>query len=285
MDKEYFKIVIVTAIDKLNSSKKPLSESEFTRSLVALLKKKHGKNDTRHSSKIRFRKETFKFIIETQEWKDEIVLINNEKYALKSQLKDLPQVQTDSDWCWSEIHIEEAQQKTLNLLKKLDPFKFEELVKKLIEGYFIGFKAETTRKTGDMGIDVKAYKDSEIQKDKKQAMFAQAKCFKGTVTRDNADKFIGAVKEFHNKENWETFYGLFVTTGTLPDSFKQKLTNSEEKGLVFICWDGQELVKKLFQLGWGIKYSIHIDFWENLDSNLIHKEFDNEQITLPNKLT
>lgn len=194
-------------------------------------------------------------------------------------MKNLRKAQTDSDWNWNNVDIDTAQTKTLYLLKKIDPFKFEYLVKNMIEKLFNGFKAETTRKTGDMGIDVRAYKSSETQSGKRQALFAQAKRFKGTVSRDNADKFIGAVKEFHNEENWETFYAIFVTTGKLPESFKQKLKNSEEKGVNFISWDGKELVDKLFQLGWGVNFSIDIKFWDDLESALIPKEIDNEKIT------
>lgn len=283
MNNEYYKIVTEAAIEKLKAYGKPMSEAEFTRSLVALLKKKHGKDDKRHSSKVRFRKETFKYVIETKEWKDNITPINEGKYSLTSWLKDLPDNQVDSDWDWKNIGMAEAKFRTLNLLKKLDPFKFEELVRVLIEALYDGFKAETTRKTGDMGIDVKAFKESNVHKGKRQAFFAQAKCFKGVVGRENADKFVGAVKEFHNSENWEVFYALFVTTGKLQDSFRQKLVNSEEKGVNFICWDGDELTDKLFQLGWGLSYSINTDFWNDLDSKLIPKEIDNEKITVHNK--
>jgi len=87
------------------------------------------------------------------------------------------------------------------------------------------------------------------------------------------------VKEFHNKENWEVFYALFVTTGKLSGTFRQKFSNSEEKGVNFICWDGEELLDKLFQLGWGMNFSIDVDFWENLDPKLIPKKIDNEKIT------
>ncbi len=66
MDKEYFDLVTEAAIEKLSTVNRPLSENEFVRGLVALLKKKHGKDDTRHSSKVRFRKETFRQIINTQ---------------------------------------------------------------------------------------------------------------------------------------------------------------------------------------------------------------------------
>lgn len=77
MSDNYFEIVIEVAILKLKSANKPLSENEFTRSIVALLKKKLGKDDKRHSSKVRFRKEIFRYIIETSEWKKEIVQTND----------------------------------------------------------------------------------------------------------------------------------------------------------------------------------------------------------------
>lgn len=275
MTKDYYKSVKELAVELLKKKGEPLSEKIFIVGLIASLKKVLGKDDKRHSSKIRFKSETFRLIVNTSDWRNDIVQINNGKYSLTCWLKELPDNQVDSDFDWKNIGIHEAKFKTLNLLKKLDPFKFEELVGKLIEECYPGFKSEVTKKTGDMGIDVRAYKESEVQKGKRQALFAQAKCFKGTVGRDQADKFVGAVKEFHNSENWEAFYALFVTTGKFAPDFRQKLKNSEEKGVNFISWDGAELVKILFSLGWGMTFSINTQFWDELDSKLIPKDLFN----------
>jgi hypothetical protein len=270
MDVDYYKIVTITAVERLSQSKKPLSENEFTRGLVASLKKKHGKDDLRHSSKIRFRKEIFKYIVETPGWKNEIVQINNKKFALKSWVPDLPPSNTDPDFDWHNVPLEIAEEKVLKLLKKTNPFKLEELIAKMIERMY-GYKAEVTRKTGDMGIDVICYKDDFTTEGKKQAMYIQVKGFEGTVGRDNADKFIGAVKEYYKKEKWSKFDGLFITTGKFPPSFQTKLENSSETGINFFCWDGKKLVKNLIGLGWGINYSIDLNFWNDSDSTLIPK--------------
>ena len=68
----------------------------------------------------KLREDIFKYVIETKEWKKEIVRINDGKFSLTKWLKDLPENQVDSDWDWKEIGIEEAKFKTLNLLKKLN---------------------------------------------------------------------------------------------------------------------------------------------------------------------
>ena len=269
MDEKYLKIVIETAIDRLESSDKPLSENEFTRGLVAYLKKKLGKDDIRHSSKVRFRKEIFKYVIETSDWKEKIVQINNKKYALKIWVKDLPATQTVSDWDWSDIDLETAKEKVLNVLKKMDAYKFEHLIKDMIEEMY-DYEAKVTQRSGDLGTDIIGYKDDPKQNDNKQVICAQVKRFKGTVGRGYADSFIGAV-EF--EENWSSVEGLFVTTGHYPDSFYEKLKRkSKEKGVYFHCWDGKQLVENLINLGWGVNYSIDLNFWNNLDSAIVPKE-------------
>lgn len=269
MDKDYIKIVIEVAKEKLKLSNKPLSENEFTRSLVALLKKKHGKSDNRHSSKTRFRREVFKYLIETDDWKEEIIQTNDKRFALKCM--DLPASKTDLDWYWNNVDINTVRVKILNILKKIDPFKFEVLVGRMIEEIF-DYKAQVTSKTGDMGTDIIAFKDDVTQKEKKQAMFVQVKRFKKTVGREVADSFIGAVQEYYEKEKWSRFDGLIVTTGTFPDSFREKLKRSEKSGINFSCWDGKELTDRLIKLGWGINYSIDINFWNKFDSSLVPKE-------------
>ena len=271
MDEKYIKSVTETAIEKLTKKGSPMRESEFTRELVALLKKKYGKDDLRHSSKIRFRKDVFKFVVETSDWKSNIIKLNDKKFSLKIWYKDSNNSQDDSEYNWSDSDLETAVEKMLHTLKKIDPFKLEELVKKIVEKMW-GYSCEVTRKTGDMGIDVVGYKKDDNFSEKKEAIYIQVKRFEGSVNRDYADKFVGAVKEFYIKEKYAKFTGLFVTTGKFPDSFTEKLKNSSETGISFYCWDGKLLVKNLIQLGWGIKYSFDIDFWNNLDSTIIPKE-------------
>ncbi len=63
--------------------------------------------------------------------------------------------------------------------------------------------------------------------------------------------------------------GLFITTGRYPDSFIDKLRNSQDKSISFACWDGTELSRQMLKNGLGIKYSIDKDFWKNFDSTAV----------------
>ena len=108
MSKDYYKTVKEAAIELLKKKGEPLSEKIFIIGLVALLKKKLGKEDRRHTSRSRFRSETFRFIINTKDWRNNIVQINNGKFSLTSWLKELPEHQVDSDYDWKNVEIGRA---------------------------------------------------------------------------------------------------------------------------------------------------------------------------------
>jgi len=271
MDSDYQKKIIDAAIQKLKIAKKPLADNEFTRGIVAILKKTIGKDDKRHSSKIRFRKEYFKFVVEKTEWKEFIIELEDKRFSLKEWVSTNESVERNYEWNWEKVDFGIAQHNILKILKKIDPYKFENLIKELVEELY-EVEAEVTSKSGDMGIDIIGYKQDDKIKDKKQALYVQVKRFDGTVIRDYADKFIGAVEQYHNKEKWTRFDGLFVTSGKLPDSFRQKLRDSSRTGINFECWDGNQLVLELLKLGWGVNYSIDIDFWLEHDSAIVPKE-------------
>lgn len=277
MSKDYFKIAKEVAVEILTKKGKTISEKIFIVALIASLKKKLGKLDKRHTSKSRFRSETFRVIIKTKDWRNDIIQINDGKFSLTSWLKTLPETEVDSDYDWKNIGIEEAKFKTLNLLKKLDNYKFEELVKIVIEKNYPGFSAFTTSKTGDGGIDVKATMPSIMHEGKNIALFAQAKKFKGSVDSPHARTFIGSVNKFHINQKWEAFHALFVTTGKFTNGFIKDLKESDMTGVNFDYWDREKLTDKLFQYGLGMTFTINTEFWDDLDFKLIPKSLEIEK--------
>jgi restriction endonuclease Mrr len=274
MDLEYSKEIISCAVEKLANSKKQLSENELVRGIIHLLKKKLGKDDTRHSAKGRFRKNSFKYIIETNDWKTSISQLENKKYVLAKDYDiHAENLNIDSEWKWQDANKELAQKKLLNTLYKIHNYKFEFLVRDVVKKSFPDVSFEVTVATGDMGIDIWGVRNDPVHKDRKEAVYIQVKKYKGSVGRPDADKFIGAIREIANdkSKNFSKFVGLFITTGTYPKTFNDKLSRSSETGITFSCWDGDELTERMISLGMGVKYSIDIDFWNEIDSNIIPK--------------
>ncbi len=266
-DKEYLNKVIEAAISKLKDAKKPLSELEITSGIVGRLKKKIGQNDKRHSSKIRFRGVTFKEAIDTKEWTKSILQLSDKKYILKEEESIYSVKESSNQWDWCDVDYEKAIEYKLNNLKKVDPYKLEVLVSNLLEKIYSEFEFEVTKKSGDLGIDVKGHKIDSTNK--REAIYVQVKKFNKTVGREYADQFVGALNGSLKKNRYSRLTGLFITTGRYPDSFIDKLRDSQDKSISFACWDGTELSRQMLKNGLGIKYSIDKDFWKNFDSTAV----------------
>lgn len=267
MDNNYKKQIIQAAITKLTSSKKPLSDLEITAGIVHNLKKYLGESDKRHTDKNRFRKDSFKNIINDPEWKKNILQLSNKKYILKTDEKVYTKKSESDNWNWKNIGYEEALQFKLNNLKEINPFKLEELVCTLLAVINPEFKFEVTKKTGDHGVDVIGKKI--ISSNRKEAIYVQVKRFNGTVSRDNADKFVGALSKEAEKHGYSRIKGLFVTTGSYSTTFIEKLKGEHDKTIKYEHWDGKELSRQMLKNGIGVKYSIDIEFWKDIDSTAI----------------
>lgn len=259
--------IINAAISKLKDAEKSLSDLELTAGIVKRLKVKLGDKDKRHSSKIRFRKDFFKSIIETIEWKNEILQMSDKKFILKKDLATYT-IKNKVEWEWSESSYEEAIKKTLANLSIIDPFKIEKLVKDLLNKIYIDYDFIVTQKTGDGGIDVIG-KSKNI--DLNEAVFVQVKRHKGTISRDKADAFHGAITSIKKKENYLKVTGLYITTGKYSSSFLTFLNENQEKVMPYISWNGEEFAKQMLKHGFGVKYSIDNDFWTELDSKAVIK--------------
>jgi restriction endonuclease Mrr len=267
MEEIYLKSIVEAAIKKLNDAQKPLSELEITAGIVHRLKMHLGEDDKRHSSKGRFRKDSFKDAVDTSEWKKSISQLSDKKFILKTDEEKYAKHELQEQWTWANISYEEAIEYKLNNLKKIDPFKLEELVSKLLKNIYPDFDFNVTRKTGDQGIDVIGIR--EIQVNKKEAIYVQVKRFEKTVVREYADKFIGALNGLIKKHSFSHLTGLFVTTGTYSSTFGPKLKEAQEKYVSYSWWDGVELSRQMLKNGLGVKYSLDVDFWKEIDSSAV----------------
>lgn len=281
MEKEYSDEIIDAAISKLKDAEKPLSDLEITAGIVHRLKKKLGDDDERHSSKVRFRKNCFKEIINSPEWKKNILQIDNKKFILKEEELKYVKPELAEQWTWTNMSYESAIEFKLNNLKKIDHFKLEELVSLLLKFIYPDFDFNTTKKTGDKGVDVIGIR--KITENLKEAIYVQVKGVEGTVSRDNADKFIGALNGVIKKNGYIRLTGLFVTTGKYPLSFTEKLKEAQEKNISYICWNGIELSRQMLKNGLGVKYSLDLDFWKEIDSSAILESSNKQKNKLSKK--
>ena len=274
MDEKYRIAIINSAEEKLISAGKPLTELELIKGIVHRLKKCLGKDDRRHSAKGRFKRDSFKVVINTIEWEKTISQLENKKFVLTKDYKfHNDKLQIDIEWNWENEDKGTALNKMLSILNRIDPLKFEFLVRDVVKKSFPNVNFEVTVSTGDKGIDIFGTRQDPYYKERQEAICIQVKRYKGTVGRPEADKFIGAVSDLINDKNnkFSKFEGLFITSGKYPKSFNEKLIASSKTGVTFSCWDGTELAEKMIALGLGVKYSIDLNFWETIDPTIIPK--------------
>ena len=145
-DKDYLNNIIEAAITKLNDAQKPLSELEITAGIVHRLKKKLGEDDRRHSSKGRFRKDSFKEVVNSSEWKKSISQLSDKKFIRKEDEPKYAKPELANQWTWANISYEEAIEFKLNNLKNINPFKLEELVSRLLKLIYPDYDFSPTKK-------------------------------------------------------------------------------------------------------------------------------------------
>jgi hypothetical protein len=235
MEENYILAVVSAAEQKIQISNKPLTEPELIRGIVHLLKKKVGKKDARHSSKIRFKKEIFGQVISSPHWKSTISQLEDKKFVLSSGYTHIDSPEIENEFSYRDKNFEEAQDFTLRLLKKINEFKLEELSKEIVKKLY-NYDFEVTKKSGDMGVDVIGTRNDRDSPGKVEKMYIQVKRYFKTVGRDSADKFIGAVSTFmnNNHKQFSKTEALFITTGKYPDSFLKQLEDASKTGLCFM---------------------------------------------------
>ncbi len=160
-------------------------------------------------------------------------------------LTAIPNEQTPTD------QIEEAHQKLnqtlasdlLDLMAKMDPYKFEQLVVDLLfaMGYG-GSRAEAalvTKKSGDEGID------GIINEDRLglDVIYVQAKRWQATVGRVEVQNFVGALVGKHAHK------GVFITTSDFHKTAIEYAKNVQHKVILI---SGQRLAELMIEYGVGV---------------------------------
>jgi restriction endonuclease Mrr len=272
MDKDYQKEIIQAAIDKINDAGKPLSEAQLIAGAVHRLKMKKGRKDKRHSSKGRFKKDSFKFVVTTNDWKEVISQLPNNKYVLKSEyaVHDT-QLSLDEKWNWNNETKASAIKKMLGIFKGIDPYKFEDLVRMVLAKDYPYYSFETTKNSGDGGIDVKGSRIDPNNPGKQEVIYVSVKRYKANVGREVADSFIGAVYELvnANESGISKFEGIIIAAGKIGETTVEKMAKSCKTGITFFTWDGDKLAHKMMKHGMGITASIDLDFWREVDEKMI----------------
>ncbi len=151
--------------------------------------------------------------------------------------------------------VEETDWKTelLDVLRKMDPYAFERLAKRLLrEAGFVN--VTVTGGSGDQGIDgTGVYRVSPLLS---FPVYFQCKRYSGTVGSGKVRDFRGAMIGRGDK-------GLLITTGTFTPDAKAEATRDGAPPLDLI--DGDELVELLREHGVGVTstprtvYDVEID--------------------------
>lgn len=271
MDEQYKQAIIECAKAKLERAGKSLSADELSRGIVSLLKKNYGKEDPRHSSKSRFRSQSFKTVIETAEWRKAIKQNPNKKYLTAAKFDEtLDGLELNSIWNWQNETMEIATKHIALVLKKVNDYRFENLVKDVLQKMYPDYDFLVTKRTGDLGRDIVGECPDGHDMDRYKLIIVQAKRYSNSVSRPDADKFIGAVSSYLKEEykDISKLMPIFVTSGKFSKGFVEKLKESNSPGRTYRYWDGDELAKFMLQYGLGVKYSIDLDFWKEVDSTM-----------------
>ncbi len=191
---------------------------------------------------------------------DEIYhLFQQTQEKLRNKSVSKPNVEQDPSLNLDEIVPEETiyQNEFLKLLKRLSPYGFEKLCRRLLieEGFQ---NVEITKQSRDGGIDGVA--KLNINRFVSFKVFFQCKRYKGGVGSEEIQMFIGAIDGETNPGD----KGLIITTGHFTESAKKA---AEKKGGFPIeLIDGEKLVEMFESLELGLNpktiYEIDQDFFE-----------------------
>ncbi|HKK63572.1 MAG TPA: hypothetical protein VJ951_13495 [Bacteroidales bacterium] len=153
-DQQYSKAIIECAKEKLETSGKPLSDAELLRGVIHLLKKKIGKDDKRHTSKSRFKKDYFKEIIDSSDWKKVIYQLPDKKFSVSKEDYESQSDVNDDDIDWSGTNYDQTVLQLKEMFLRIDEYRFEYLVKQVFERFYPDYSFRVTKASGDMGIDI-----------------------------------------------------------------------------------------------------------------------------------
>lgn len=150
----------------------------------------------------------------------------------------------------------------LELVRKMDPFRFERLVLDLLLAMGYGGSREeaatVTQKSNDEGIDGLINED-RLGLDR---LYVQAKRWKDSVGRPQIQNFVGALAGQHAHK------GIFITTSDFSDGARQYVRNLPQRVILI---DGQRLAELMIEHNIGVSrtYSYEI---KRVDSDYFEEE-------------
>lgn len=131
----------------------------------------------------------------------------------------------------------------LDLMHRMDPYKFEQLVVDLLFAMGYGGSraeaAEVTKKSNDGGIDG-IIKEDRLGLD---VIYVQAKRWQGTVGRVDIQNFVGALVGKHAKK------GVFITTSQFHKNAVEYARAVHHKVILI---DGMRLAKLMIEFNVGV---------------------------------
>jgi restriction system protein len=152
----------------------------------------------------------------------------------------------------------------LAMLRKMDPFKFEQLVIDLLLAMGYGGSREeaalVTKKSGDEGIDG-VIKEDRLGLD---VIYVQAKRYQedSSISREKLQSFVGALSGKHATK------GIFITTCRFTDTAVSYVTGIAQKVILI---DGERLAQLMIEHDVGVATrqllkikQIDTDYFENL---------------------
>jgi len=160
-----------------------------------------------------------------------------------------------------EKYILDFKASTLDQLKQLDPFSFEEFCKRLL--YVYGFKnLRVTNKSKDGGID--GYGDLKIGLVYMKVAFECKRWTKAAIGRPKINQFRGDIQGKYQQ-------GIFFTTSKFSNDAKSVSFQNGAVPIVLI--DGQTIVDIMIEKGFGVETEVLPIYTNAID--LILQDTDN----------
>jgi restriction system protein len=149
-----------------------------------------------------------------------------------------------------EAAFEEMQgalkQDLIELVRKMDPYAFEQLVVDLLVAMGYGGSraeaAQVTQKSGDEGIDG-TIKEDRLGLD---TIYIQAKRWQNTVGRRELQAFVGALAGQGASK------GVFLTSGEIASTAQDYVDAIGQKGQKVVLIDGDRLAELMIEHGVGV---------------------------------
>jgi restriction system protein len=184
-----------------------------------------------------------------------------------SEARDSAPSQTANERLESAFEEMQAalKQDLLDLVRKMDPYAFEQLVVDLLVAMgYGGSRAEAarvTQRSGDEGID------GVIKEDRLglETIYLQAKRWQNAVGRKELQSFVGAL---HGQGASK---GVFITSGEFAHTAKDYVEAISQKGQKVVLIDGIQMATLMIEHGVGVS-SIKTYALKRVDSDYFESE-------------